>query len=216
MTFIFAASSIFPLELRSIDSQDEWSNTIIQLAGGSEQRNVNWSDSLRVFDAATAEHLTLTQLVTIRKHYNAMRGTGFSFPVLDRSFFQITAEPLGTGGGIGSTNQLTVNYGNSSNSFNKEIYLPKSGTLHIYANGVEKTEGADFTVAYSGATGGTVTWLVSVVGQVLTWTGEWYLPCRYAINTFPSAELFIWKTDGTGIARGAAILLKEVRYLSEA
>jgi len=215
MTFLSGATSIFPLELRAIDSQDTWDNTIIKLASGAEQRNVNWSDSLRVFDASTAENLTIAQLNSVRKHFNAVRGSGFSFALRDRSLFQVTDEPFGTGGGIGSTNQLVLNDGVAANAYNREIYLPEQGTIVIKANTVTKVENTDYTIAYSGATAGLVTWLTSVSGQTLTWTGNFYLPVRYAIKSFPSAELFIWQSSGVGVVKGPSIGLEEVRYLSE-
>lgn len=219
MTFISGASAIFPKELKSIDSQDEWNNTIIGLASGSEQRNVNWGDSLRIFDAATAEHLTLVEVNSFRKHFNAMRASGFSFALRDRSFFQALGEPLGTGDGAATTFQLTMNDGVAANAYNKEIYLPEQSTIHVYDNAVEVVEGAGagkFTVPYSGATAGLVTFgTAPVAAHVLTWTGNFYLPVRYALNSFPGMELFIWRTDGTGVAKGASIPIREVRYLSE-
>lgn len=208
-------NTAFPVELAALSSGDEWAGTIVELGGGHEQRNLAWSDSKREFDAKTAPNLTLATLHTIRKHFNAVRGQTFSFPLRDRSFFQATTEALGTGGGIGSTNQLTINDGNATNAYNREIYLPESGTIHIFANAVEKTEGVDWTLAYTGATGGLVTWLTSVSGQTLTWTGNFYLPVRYAISRFPSLELFIWNSGGTGLVQGASLPLKEVRYGSE-
>ncbi len=219
MTFISGASAIFPLELRAIDSQDTWENTIISLGGGGEQRNINWSDSLRLFDASTAENLTLVQLNSIRKHFNAMRGSGFSFALRDRSFFQATTEAFGTGDGADTTFQLTINDGVAANAYNREIYLPEQGTIHVFDNTVEVVEGAGagkFTLAYSGATAGLVTFgTAPVAGHSLTWTGNFYLPVRYAIKSFPSADLFLWNSNGTGLVKGPSIPLREVRYLSE-
>ncbi len=203
------------MELSAIDSNDTWDNTIIALGSGSESRNINWSDSKRVFDAKTAANLTVPNLNLIRKHFNSMRGSGFSFPLRDRSLFQATTEGFGTGGGIASTNQLTLNDGNSSNAYNREIYLPESGTIHIYANAVEKIEGVDWTLAYSGATGGLVTWLTSVSGLTLTWTGNFYLPVRYNLKSFPSASLFKWTASGIGVFSGPSIAMSEVNYPGE-
>src|SRR6185503_7794923 len=95
----------------------------------------------------------------------------------------------GTGGGIGSTNQLIVNEGDSLNAYNREIYLPKSGTVHVFAGITEKVEGTHWTLAYNGATGGRVTWLVDVTGQALTWTGEFYIPVRFDVGSLPDVEI---------------------------
>lgn len=218
MSFLY---SVFPVELAAIDSGDTWEGTITELNGGGEQRNIAWSDSKREFDAATAEHLTLATLNTIRKHFNAVRGAvGYSFPLRDRTFYQATVEPLGVGDGSTTTFQLTKNDGNSDNSYNREIYLPESGTISIFDNATPVVEGAGagkFTVPYSGATSGLVTFgTAPVTGHVLTWTGRFYLPVRYATKRFPGMKLFIWDSvTGVGLAQGAQIPLLEVRYANE-
>lgn len=215
MSILTAASAIFPLELKAIDSQETWNNTTIKLQSGARQTNLNWNDSLRVFDASTAEHLTIAQLNSVRKHFNAMRASGYSFPLRDRSFFQAADEGLGAAGGIASTMQLSINDGVAANAYNKEIYLPENGTIVIKANTVTLVENTDYTLAYTGATGGTLTWLVSYSGQTITWSGSFYLPAHYTIDVFPSMELFIWQSAGVGLVRGAPVPMEEVRYLSE-
>jgi uncharacterized protein (TIGR02217 family) len=207
-------AQVFPRELSAISSGSRWNNTIVTLGSGAEVRNINWSDARRRFNASNPT-LTLAQLRTIEKHFNARRGSGRSFPLLDRSFFQATTEPLGTAGGIASTMQLTINDGDASNAYNREIYLPKTGTIHIFANAVEKAETTDWTLAYSGATAGTLTWVTNQSGASITWTGEFYVPARYEMMEFPDSRLFLWRSDGTGLVEGPEIPLVEVRYPSE-
>lgn len=213
-------NSVFPVELASIDSGDTWEGSITELGGGGEQRNVAWSDSKREFDAATAENLTLVTLNSIRKHFNAMRGAvGFSFPIRDRSFYKATTEAFGLGDGSTTTFQLTVNDGNSDNSYNREIYLIDAHPS-IFDNATPVTEGAGagkFTVELTGANAGKVTFgTAPVTGHILTWTGIFYLPVRYATKRFPGMKLFIWDSvTGLGVAQGASIPLIEVRYPGE-
>jgi len=212
-------NSIFPLELSAIDSNDSWDNTIVALGGGGESRNINWSDSKRMFDAKTAANLTIPDLNTIRKFFNAMRGSGFSFPLRDRSLFQATVESFGVGDGSTTAFQLTLNDGNSANAYNREIYLPESGTIHIYNNGVEVTQGAgagNCVITYTGATAGIVTFgTAPIAAHVLTWTGNFYLPVRFNLKSFPSASLFIWKSAGVGLVSGPSLPMIEVAYPGE-
>lgn len=205
------------MALSSLTPKTSWRNQITELGGGGEQRAILWADSRRRYNAAAAQTLTLAALQLIEKHFNGRRASGFAFPLLDNTLYTVSGEPLGTGGGIATTNQLTVNRGDATNAYNREIFLPKTGTIHIYANAVEKTEGVDWTLAYSGATAGLVTWLTSVSGLTLTWTGEFYIPVRYNLpnDEFPDARLFVFKADGTGLVEGPDIELMEVRYLNE-
>lgn len=207
-------NNVFPKELSAINPSSEWEVQIVKLGGGAEQRNISQTDALRRYDAATPT-LTLAEFRSIEKHFNARRAQGFSFPLRDRSLADASTEPLGTGGGIGSTNQLTMNMGDAGNAYNREIYLPESGTIRIFANAVEKFQTTDWTLAYSGATGGLVTWVTSVSGQSLTWSGSFFVPVRYDIKSLPDARLFFWKTDGTGLVEGPSIPLVEVRYAAE-
>jgi uncharacterized protein (TIGR02217 family) len=205
---------VFPIELAALGMRSAWSTTVVELASGAEQRNVNWGDARRRYNATNSQAMTLANFRLIEKHFNARRGRGRSYPLRDRSAYQATTEPFGTGGGIASTNQLVVNDGDSGNAYTREIYLPETGTIHIYANAVEKTEGVHWTLAYSGATAGTVTWLVSVSGQSLTWTGNYYVPVRYDVDEL-DGKLFFWTESGGKLVEGPDIPLVEVRYLSE-
>lgn len=207
---------LFPLDLAALKATPRWPTNIIQLGGGAEQRVILQSDSLRQYDAATA----ISSIDTYRQvieHFNGRRGPGFSFPLRDRTLYKVTTKTFGVGGGIGSTNQLSFDEGDSGNSYIREVYLPQAGTIHVFAGATEKIEGVDWTLAYNGATGGLVTWLTSVSGLTLTWTGSFYIPVRYDTESLPGAELFAMLNDsaGSGLVQGVNIPLVEVRYPAE-
>jgi len=204
----------FPLTLAALGAAPGWAVDVIKLGGGAEQRIATQGDGLRTYNAATAI-TKIADFDLIIKHFNGRRSMLFSFPLKDQTLFKVTLEPLGTGSGIGSTNQLTLNEGDATNAYNREIYLPKTGTIHIFAGVTEKTEGVDWSLAYTGATAGTVTWITSVSGQTLTWTGEFYIPVRYDIEALPEAEVFAMLSTTVGLRRPASIPLVEVRYLAE-
>lgn len=173
-------------------------------------------DAIRQYNAATAIQ-SISDFDAVIEHFNGRRAQLFSFPLKDYTLFTRTLEPLGTGGGISSTNQLTLNEGDATNAYNREIYLPKTGTVQIRAGVTLKTEGVDYTLNYTGVNGGLVTWLTSVSGQTLTWSGEFYIPVRYDIEALPEADVFAMLnvTTGSGLRQSANIALTEVRYKTE-
>lgn len=187
---------------------------VIELGGGSEQRIGLQGDARRRYNAGTAI-TRMSVFEAVVQHFNGRRAQLFSFPLRDLTLYKRTLEPLGTGGGIGSTNQLVLNEGDATNAYNREIYLPKPGTVHIFAGVTEKIEGTHWTLAYTGATGGTVTWLTSVSGQTLTATFEFYIPVRYDIETLPEADLFAQISATEYQRRPANLPLIEVRYPAE-
>jgi uncharacterized protein (TIGR02217 family) len=187
---------------------------VIELGGGSEQRIGLQGDARRRYNAGTAIS-KVSDFDDIVHHFNGRRSMLHSFPVNDLTLNRATLEPFGTGGGIGSTNQLIINEGDAGNAYNMEVYLPKSGTVHIFAGVTEKVENTDWTLAYTGATGGLVTWLTSVSGQALSWTGEFYIPVRYDIEQLPEADVFAYLGGTQYLRRPANIPLIEVRWSAE-
>lgn len=201
-------SVVFPRELSAITPRTTWSTTVVMMGSGSEQRNVNWSDARRRFNASNPT-LTLAQFRLIEKHFNARRGRARSFPLRDRSSFQATTEVFGTGTGSQTAFQLTINEGDGSNSYNREIFLPENGTILIYDNAVLKTEITHYTINYGT---GVVTFVTApLAGHSLTWTGNFFVPVRYDTDELPDSKLFLWNADGTGLVDGPDIPLIETR-----
>ena len=205
---------LFPVDISALRATPAWAVDIIKLGGGGEQRVLLQGDSRREYEA-THSTLTWAQARDIVEFFNGRRAQLHSFKVKDQSLFTATAEPFGTGGGISSTNQLIYNEGDATNAYNREVYLPKSGTVQIRANGNLKVENTDYTLAYNGATGGLVTWLVSVSGQTLTWTGEFYIPVRFDVPSLPDIELIVQMSENVGLASGPVVAMREVDYAAE-
>ena len=208
-------SQPFPKELAALSVKSHWMNSVVIMGSGSEQRAVLWGDARRRYDGATAANMTLADYFLIEKHFNARRGRGRSFPLRDRTSFRALTESLGVAGGIGSTMQLAVASGDSGNAYSREIYLPESGTIHVYADAVEKTQTTDWTLAYTGATAGVLTWVTNQTGKTITWSGDYWIPVRYDVDSLPDFEEIQWTTGTSGIVKGASIPLLEVRYTDE-
>lgn len=205
---------LFPVEVRSLSATPAWPVDVIQLGGFNEQRILAQPDARREYEAAHST-ITLAQARLIYKFFNGRRGQLHSFKLRDKLLYQVTAEPFGTGGGGGSTNQLTMNEGDAANAYNREIYLPESGTVQIRAGVTLKTEGTDYTLNYNGANGGLVTWITSVSGQALTWTGNFYVPVRFDVPSLPDIEMLMFRSNNTGAATGPIVPMVEVDYLGE-
>jgi uncharacterized protein (TIGR02217 family) len=204
----------FPFTLAALGAAPGWAVDVVELGGGSEQRIGLAGDARRRYNAGTAIS-KVSDFDDIVHHFNGRRSMLHSFPIKDVTLYRATLEPIGTGGGVGSTNQLTINEGDAGNAYNMEVYLPISGTVQIFAGVTLKTEGVHYTLAYTGATGGLVTWLQSVSGQALSWTGEFYIPVRYDIEQLPEADVFAYLGGTQYLRRPANIPLIEVRYPAE-
>lgn len=184
------------------------------MGGGAEQRILLQNDSKREYDGAHAV-MSLVRAQEIVKFFNGRRAQLYAFKITDKSLFQAVGQPFGTGGGVGSINQLLYNEGDASNAYNREIYLPKPGTVQIFANATLKTENVHYTVAYNGSTGGTVTWITSVSGQTLTWTGQFYIPVRFDTSSLPDIQLIVQRSSTDFLTQGPVVPMVEVDYPSE-
>jgi uncharacterized protein (TIGR02217 family) len=201
--------SVFPLEAQKLKTAPGWNTTIIKTGGGSEQRNGNFSDPLRRYDAAMGVK-TLADYRLLEKHFNGRKGRLRGFPLLDRVNSTALTEPLGVAGGIGSTMQLTINQGDAANAYNREIYKPKSGTILIYANTVLQTETTHYTINYAT---GVLTWVADRTGQSITWSGTYYVPVRYDVDELPDVELFLYRENATGLVT-VSVPMVETRDIS--
>lgn len=209
----------FPLELAALTPQTMWSDTVVIMGGGSEQRNQNWNDARRRYDASTAQTLTLANLLIIQNHFNARRARTRTFALRDRSGFRASVETIGTGDGATTTFQATVASGDGGNAYGREIYLLESGTVSVFDNGSPVTEGAGagkFSVPYSGATAGLFTFgTAPVAGHIITASFDYWVCVRYDLTEFPPAELFIWTSGTSGLVKGPSLPLIETRYPDE-
>lgn len=209
-------TNVFPRELSALTPKTSWQTQVTELGGGAEQRAGLWGDARRRYNASNPT-LTKAQFLTIEAHFNGRRGKLHSFPLRDRSSWRATAEAFATGTGSAlSPQQLLINSGDSGNAYNREIYLPEVGTVHVYDNAVEKTITSDWTVATSGSGAGLITFLYTPANaHVLTATFDYYVPVRYDVDELPDSRLFVWNSNDTGLVEGPDIPLIEVRYASE-
>ena len=159
---------------------------IIETASGYEFRNQNWSASKHRYNAATGIR-NAVDLDSLVAFFHIAAGRANSFRYKDWSDYKTCPTNVdvanddqilvasATGGE--TEIQLFKTYTVGSLSVDREIVLPKSGTLLIAKNSVALEETTDYTVDY---TTGIVTLLVALSsGDELSCGFEFYVLCRF-------------------------------------
>jgi len=128
---------------------------IITLGSGREERNQRWSTSRRRYDAGTGVK-TRNDLQKVVEFFEERRGRlyGFRFhDPLDHKSCQPsesvsgTDQLLGVGDGVETAFPLIKTYGDIFAPYERQIMLPKAGTLVADVGGVVRVEGLDFVFA---------------------------------------------------------------------
>ncbi len=155
--------TLFPLGLSTGATVSlEFVTLITRVDSGFETRNPRWNTALRSYTLRTAR--SLQDLEILRQFYVVMRGRQRSFRFKDFQEFSSanwgesastpdaitpTDQNIGTGDGTDTTFQLRKQYTVLSNTINRNITLPVSGTVVIAVGGSSIGEGGspgDFEV----------------------------------------------------------------------
>lgn len=158
---------------------------IVTLRSGFEQRNTIWADSRRKYDAGLGLQ-DLQDLYAVLEFFEARRGRLHGFRWKDwadyksRDPVSATANndvSLGTGDASTTDFQLQKVYSDAGGTYTREITKPVSGTVKVAVNGVDQTDGVDFTV---NTTTGVITF-TSPPGSGLSVTAgfEFDVPVRF-------------------------------------
>lgn len=163
--------------------RSQWSETIASAASSRERRNRNWARSLRVFNVQMGPKLQ-DEILEVYEFWEALAGPDCGFRFRDWADYLScrvgrtatpTDQPLvvipGSPGGC----QLQKTYRMGSRATVRDILKPVVGTIRIADNGVEKTEGSQWSLDY---TTGLLTLFFSPV-QPLSWGGEFDVPVRF-------------------------------------
>lgn len=127
---------------------------IVTLGSGFEERNSPWAHSRRRYDAGYGVR-TLDDLHAVIAFFEARHGRLHGFRWKDHADFKSCAplqsatpldQTIGTGDGAETGFQLRKTYVSGAQSYVRDIKKPVAGTVRVAVAGVEKTEGADFTV----------------------------------------------------------------------
>lgn len=155
----------------------QFNTTIIELANGHEQRNINWAETRAKYDAKFGVK-TIDQMEELLDFFNARRGRAYGFLFKDHLDFTIVNQQIGTGNGANKVFQLYKRYEPlTAFFFDRPIRKPKAGTLEMRVNGViaphtVSTSTGLVTITTTPPNGATVT-----VGYC-----EFYVPVRFDID----------------------------------
>ena len=127
---------------------------IVVLGSGREERNSNWADSQRLYNAGYGLK-TLDDLYEVLEFFEERRGRLYGFRWKDRLDHKSckpsgtpapTDQVIGTGDGVQTSFQLIKTYGGAFSAWQRRIQKPVAGTVRIAVDGVEQTHLADFTI----------------------------------------------------------------------
>jgi uncharacterized protein (TIGR02217 family) len=162
-------------------------NEIVLMSSGREQRNARLFASRRRYDAGTGIR-SLADLYDVIAFFEARRGSLHGFRFRDPFDMKsgrpdvtpdLTDQAIGTGDGVMRLFQLQKAYGEGDDAYFRPVTKPVAGTVRIAVGGVEREEGADFTVD-------TLTGMVTFAegqtpgaGQIVTAGFEFDVPVRF-------------------------------------
>ena len=159
---------------------------IVTLVNGFEERNSPWAQSRRRFDAGLGVR-SLDDLAQVLAFFEARHGRLFGFRWKDWLDHRSSLPSVDPGPmdqaliGGGSNWQLTKTYSDGAASYQRAITKPVAGSVRVAIDGVEQSEGADFTVD-------TVTGLITLssaapVGANVTAGFQFDVPVRFDSDT---------------------------------
>jgi uncharacterized protein (TIGR02217 family) len=208
---------VFPLMIERGTSSLEFSTTIIPTGSGAEQRIGNWLDARVIFNASLGIR-SRDDIIKLVKFFRARKGRLRGFLIKDLLDHTATGDPIGTGDGVKTEFQLlrvysdaTTDpvYGLTGNTDNRPIYKPISGTVNIYKGVTLQAAGTNYTLDYKT---GIVTFTTPPAnGVIVTWSGQFYVPCRFAEDSLPADEIFYDYLEGKAAGGIPDILILETR-----
>lgn len=178
----------FPTNIsRGSTTGTERRTQIVALGSGHEERNTNWADSRRFYNAGYGVR-TLDDLYKVVEFYEERRGRLYGFRWKDRLDHksckpsqtpQPTDQVIGVGDGARALFQLTKTYGSVHAPWQRDISKPVAGTVRVAVDGIEQQELADFTLD---AASGLVTFTPGALpapGALVTAGFEFDVPVRF-------------------------------------
>jgi uncharacterized protein (TIGR02217 family) len=169
----------------------KYSTTLVIVDSGWEYANINWENARHEFNVAMGVR-SMSELSELIRFFHLCRGRAHSFryknwldykscPVED--IYTPYDQYLGIGDNTTINFQLTKRYelyGLSELINEKEINKPVSNTIVVAINNIPKTINTDFVVDY---TTGIVSFQTPpTAGHIITWGGEFDIPCRFDID----------------------------------
>lgn len=118
----------------------EFATSVVAMASGYEQRNINWSAARGRWDVASGLKKQ-TQLDTLIAFFRARKGRAHGFRFKDWTDYKATGQSLGTGNATITTFQLIRTYSSGGGTDVRTITKPVTGTVKVYLAGVQQVSG---------------------------------------------------------------------------
>ena len=160
---------------------------IVTLSSGHEERNTRWAHSRRRYNAGYGIR-SLDDLDAVVAFFEERRGRLYGFRWKDHGDYKSCApsavpgpldQVLGTGDGVRTVFDLAKTYGGGASNYIRPVKKPVAGTIRVAVDGMEKSEGADFS---ADTTNGQISFLASAIpaaGAVVTAGFEFDVPVRF-------------------------------------
>jgi uncharacterized protein (TIGR02217 family) len=176
--------SLYPVEISLApgfgwQSAPEFNTLIRTLQSGRERRNGQVAQVRHRYTLPYTNITSTAYLNTIKAAFLSVRGQLHAFLVKDPTDFQATLDPLGLAPAGSTPVQLVRTATFGAASYTRTITRPVAGTVTVYQNGIPKAGTLDDT---TGLFTPTTAWTTSAV---LTWTGEFRVPVRFASDSLP-------------------------------
>lgn len=179
-------------------SSPTWSTSVAMTGGGSKTTNQNWSAARHEYDVSFAIR-TASNFDLVVQHFHSVRGRAKKFPFKDYLDFTVSRarSTLIDNEDSDGTYTLAKTYGAAGpDQYVRRITRPRTGTVVIYRlrTGVTTDLTGDSTIDFE-------TGIVEIdpteieEGDVLTWSGEFWVPCSYDTDKLPAV---IINREGAG------------------
>jgi uncharacterized protein (TIGR02217 family) len=177
----FFAIEIDPTPAFGWQGGPEFSTNIKAMANGREKRNADWAMVRHKFTAPFSA-LTPTQYLAVKKVFLICMGQLHTFLQRDWGDYQATNDSFGTGDGATTIFQLSKISSAGGGTYTRVVTKPDTLTgVQIRVNGTLQTSGVTVD-----ATTGQVTFSSPPAnGAALTWTGQFWVQVRFAIDSLP-------------------------------
>lgn len=166
-----------------------WNTTVIQVFNGQDSTNQNWSRARHAYELSFAVR-NATDYDAVVQHFHTMRGRARKFPFKDALDYRVEASRgvlLDDGDSPTTGYTLAKRYGTAPYHYDRRITRPATGTVAIYrlrggtTTAITGSATIDYETGWVTFTGGTV-----MGGDVLSWSGQFWVPCRYDVDDLPA------------------------------
>lgn len=196
-----------------------WDTTLVQTSGGRVTTISAWQDAMHEYDVSLAVRV-VEDYDLIVQHFHAARGRRHTFPFSDPLDYKVTTDR-----GViidadqdspTTAYQLAKQYSSGVTKWQRPITRPVSGTVAIYRLRASVTTDitGSSTISY---TTGQVTFSGGAYlpgsGDVLSWSGQFDVPCRYAEDTLPG--LIVDKRPGRQELAGLLVRCDAIRVVED-